>query len=444
MVSGQSHIHALIHSVAASRGTRRRFVAGMAATGLSLGLAGRAAEAQSDLSGTIVYYKGPFAQNDAELMEQIIANFNQQYPNVEVVWEQFDWQQMDSQIPARMMSGSPPDVTYFVDNQYGEWIGRNILEDLTPLVTDPEYKSEYDAVRPDFWETARSRKDGLIYGVPYGGVLTSFLFLNLDLLEQAGVTDVNSSVDAFHAAATAVRGLGDDIYGFSIRGAPYNPSAFDWTAWIHAAGTDLLNEDWSACAVNTPEAQQLFQRLSDMQTTEGLAPAPGAYDWTGLRDLWRGGKTGIMHDENTFISILREDPPDFNFDVAAIPQGPSGDTPTGMWNFGLLSIAKESQNKEAAWAFVQHLASAEEEARYFEQVSFSPCRTDLADVMYQDDPYMAKVQTDILPRSKGWQLHPQLNAMLGESQAHFDALYLGQQTAEETLGNVCAVIEGSL
>jgi ABC-type glycerol-3-phosphate transport system substrate-binding protein len=151
-----------------------------------------------------------------------------------------------------------------------------------------------------------------------------------------------------------------------------------------------------------------------------------------------------MHDENTFISILVEDPPSFQFDVAAIPQGPGGNTPNGMWNFGLLSISKESQSKEAAWEFVKHLASAEEEARYFEQVSFSPCRTDLADVMYKDNPYMAKVQTDILPGSKGWQLHPQLNAMLGESQPHFDALYLGQQTAEETLGNVCAVIEGSL
>ncbi|MCP9488130.1 MAG: sugar ABC transporter substrate-binding protein [Gaiellaceae bacterium MAG52_C11] len=453
----------IVDSLTAGKLSRRVFVARASALGLSAGAissilaacggddeggggdtpqSGSGSE-PADLAGSLVLYKGPFSAEEPKQVSALLAAFGDKFPSVEVKREQFDWEAMATQFPTKFLSDSPPDVNTVPEIEFIKWVPRGVFEDLTPYVTDPSWKSEFDAIPTAFWDLAKS-PDGKIYGVPWWGVILSMLFLNKDLLAEAGVTDVNSSFAAFHTAAQKVGELDGDAFGFSIRTTQFNPAAFDWAAWLHAAGADLLNEARTACAANTAEAQQAFQMLSDMQAKEKLSPAPGAYDEDGLRGLFQAGRVAIHHGDNGYVHVLTGEPPDFEWDVAAIPRGPADEHPTGMFGIGHLTMSSKSENKDAAWELIKHLGSADVVAQYFEEVALLPGRTDLADRMYKDDPYTQKVLQDILPGVQGWRLHPKINEMLQRSQASFDALYAGDKTAEQALEEVCSVVENTI
>lgn len=396
--------------------------------------------ADGQVTGDIVLYKGPFSDDEAAQIDGLLAGFKQQQAGVSVTREEFAFEAMAEEFPTKFLSDTPPDVSTIPDLAYGQWVERGAFEDLTPYVTDPSWAEEFAAIPEDVWNIARAA-DGNIYGIPWWGVVLAMLFVNRDLLKEAGVTDVDSSIEAFEAAVRQVSALGDDTFGFSIRTDQSNPAAFDWASWLHTSGGRLLNDDWTACAVDTPDARQTFQMLSDL-ISDGASPEPGAYDAQGLQDLFVGGRVGIAHEDNGFVATLREQDPGFEYDVLPVPPGPGGEQATGMWGVGLLTMSSDSQNKPAAWELMKYLASADVVVDYFQQVSLLPNRTDVADRMFADDQYASKVVREILPGSQGWQLHPDLNQILGRAQPVFDTLYRGQTTADQALPEVCTVIDG--
>lgn len=399
-----------------------------------------AAVSPGDLAGNLIFYKGPFSPEEEAQIGALISGFNATYPNVEVVFEQFDWEAMGQQFPTRFLADDPPDVNAVPDLEYGKWVERGAFEDLTPYVTSPEWAEEFAAIPEEVWDIARG-PDGNIYGIPWWGVVLSMLFVNLDLLEQAGVEDFNSSFDAFADAAKRVDELNENTFGFAIRTDQFNPAAFDWAAWLHTANTRLLTDDWTSCAANSSEAQETFAGLANLIAVEKLAPEPGAYEQQGLQDLFIEGRVGITHDASGFVSTLLAEDLNFEFDVGAIPPGAGGNQSTGMWGVGLLTMASKSQDKEAAWELIKYLTSAEVVVDYFTKTALLPNRTDVADRMFEGDPYSATVVDEILPGVRGWQLHPDLNEMLGRAQPSFDRLYRGQATAEEALAEVCGVVD---
>lgn len=402
-----------------------------------------AAPAEAGLQGSLVLYKGPFSPDEEAQVSELIGGFQGDFPDVEVEFEQFDWEGMAQQFPTRFLSDDPPDVIAVPDLEYGKWVARGAFEDLTPYIEDPEWAEDFAAIPDEVWEIARA-PDGKIYGVPWWGVVLSMLFVNTDLLEQAGVQDFNSSPEAFADAVQKIAALDDETFGFSIRTDQFNPASFDWAAWLHTAGARLMNDDWSACAANTEGAQETFDLLAGLTSDEQVAPQPGAYDQQGLQDLFIAGRVGIAHDASGFVSTLRDEAPGFEFDVAPMPPGTSGAHATGMWGLGLLTMSSKSQDKDAAWELIKYLTSADVVVDYFTKTALLPNRTDVADRMFQGDPYSAKVVDEILPGAQGWQLHPDLNEMLGRAQPSFDRLYRGDVSAAEALEEVCDAVEGSL
>lgn len=185
--------------------------------------------APEDVSGNIILFKGPFSAEEEQQVADLLAGFEKEFPKVEVKHEQFAFEAMAEQFPTRFLSESPPDVSTVPDLVYGQWVERGTFEDLTPYVTDPSWKDEFESIPSEVWDIGKG-KDGKIYGVPWWGVVLSMLFANLDLLREAGVTDYNSSFDAFADAARKVADLDGDAFGFSVRTDQYNPAAFDWAA----------------------------------------------------------------------------------------------------------------------------------------------------------------------------------------------------------------------
>lgn len=400
-------------------------------------------EPPEEVSGTVRFYKGPFAPVEMEAQENIIALFNEEYPNVEVIFELYDWPTMEQQITSALAAGTH-DVVYIPMAMLPKFCYEGgPLEDLRPYVTDSAWKDEYESIR--LWEYAEAL-DGTICAVPYVWGVNSAFFANLDLLEEAGVPDDwYTSVDGVRDAAVAVHETNPDAYGIAWRTAGLaNFSQFDWYGYMLRSGANYLNEDFSGCGMNKPELVETFQWLVDLQQMEGVTPEFGAYTWDGLRGLWQGGKLAITHDETLFWKTIKTNPPDFEWDIFPIP-GNVKDTILGIPGF--LTITANSENKEAAWEVIKFYVRGDVHIPHFINVVGSfPARKDALEYdVYPEDPFFKHaIEVFLNYGYSTFQMHPQMVEFQNLVQPLFDEMMQGKITPQEMVDQACEQIEAKL
>jgi len=92
-----------------------------------------------DLTGTVKFYKGPFGPDEVAQQEANIALFNEEYPNVKVTFETFDWPTQEAQITAAL-AGATHDLIYIPEGMYPKFAYEGgPLEDLSWCVDDPAW-----------------------------------------------------------------------------------------------------------------------------------------------------------------------------------------------------------------------------------------------------------------------------------------------------------------
>lgn len=427
--------------------SRRTFLQRAASAGMMLPAASALLAATSgvaraapntSLSGDITMIKGPHSANEHAFEAMIIEDFNRDVaPNVKINFTTYDWANMNTQLTTGFASGSPPDVLYLVDLIYPNYAQNGVLHDMTELVDDPAWASERAAIEPFSWDLAT--QGGGIWGVPVLGAVYN-IFLNLDLLDAAGVTGTwqNSYSDMLEAARKLTVG---DVHGFSMRSRVADFAFWDWFPYMHNAGANILNADWSGCGLDNADAKAAMQFLIDVHKA-GVTPPVGGVDWQGQQDMFKAGRIAIHHGETPMIAELNANPPGFKWDVAYAPPGPAGQT--AMGNFGILCIAEASEQKEAAWEFIKHWASGPMVGRFAEQVNLQVVRSDIVDGLFDGNPPMQKVQRDFVPRVKGVQPHPKILQMMQSIWPSAENAYRGNLSGAEAIDQMCEVIDGIL
>jgi ABC-type glycerol-3-phosphate transport system substrate-binding protein len=396
--------------------------------------------APEEISGTVRFYKGPFGPNEAEQYAELIAKFNEEFPNIEVIHEMYDWPTQEAQITAALAGGTH-DVIYVAEGYYPKFaFAGGPLHDLSTFVEEESFQEQRENIL--YWDIAES-PDGVLGGVPYIWITESLFMVNDDLLEQAGVPDDwNESLEGVHEAAAAIDALGDDIHGIAWRSPAGEEGAqYDWYGYILRSGADYLNEDMTGCGLDTPEMVETFNTLKAMQD-EGLTPEYGAYGWDGLRGLFQGGKLGIMHDEQPFAGVLAGSDPGFNYHFENIP----GLANNNMLTFrGFLVIPENSPNQQAAWEWIKFLARPENEVWYLNNTNgLYPALADLeGEELFPNNPVLTDA-VSMAQYAQGPLFHPQALEFEHIVQPHIDEFFSGDITAEELISQSCEQIEATL
>jgi multiple sugar transport system substrate-binding protein len=128
----------------------------------------------------------------------------------------------------------------------------------------------------------------------------------------------------------------------------------EWLTLVHGAGGDFFNAAGTTCTLDTPEALEGLTFYRDKISKSGFAPAPGEGASTGFRSntyaMEFGGHTGNW---KSYRQIS-----DLDWDIEALPKGPSGRR-GGELSLTGLGIAKKTLQREAAWQFVKFMSSKE-------------------------------------------------------------------------------------
>jgi multiple sugar transport system substrate-binding protein len=243
----------------------------------------------------------------------------------------------------------------------------NLIAPLTPFLNDPTMTSpDYDlADFPDGFKVAAMYPPGdanaQLYGIPIT-FETYILFYNKDLVDKYLSGKVPETMEELLTAAKKITDEGNgEVYGAAMRGIRSDT--------IMDTLSGVVFDSWGSDPTPLPynlwfDGDWKKGRFTDPRIVEGLANYAGlmkagppniqSIDWYDANQLFSQGKIAFFIDASLFGPAY-ENPESSQVvgkvGYAALPKTTKGSM-TGHWMWGL-GIPANSQNKEAAWYFIQ-------------------------------------------------------------------------------------------
>ena len=299
--------------------------------------------------------------------------FMEENPDVTVEVTAVPWDAAHDRIVNAIAGGEGPDVTMIGTTWMGEFAELGGI-DATPSNIDPSQFFE------GAWDT--TVVNGTSYGVPWY-VETRLVYYRTDLAEEAGVTEPPANWDDLKALAEGIQGTGAE-YGINLQpGGTGSWQTFMPFFW--QAGGEIMDADGAAF---TLDGEPCVAALTyyDSYFEEGLtAPAAGDVPMEGQ---FANGDVGAFISGPWMIGVVTDagaDPETWT--VAHQPTEEAGTSFVGGSNLGVLA---DSDNKEAAWAFIEYLSQPEVQVTWFETIKDLPAvQSAWDDPALADDPLLS-------------------------------------------------------
>ena len=355
---------------------------------------------------TLKFGKAPHGADEIALFETWLAPFEER-TGINVEHTVVPWGDVESTYTASFAGDDPYDVTYQVSTHLTLFGERGAFADVLPLMSSTEYASE----RAHFIDSAidASLYQGELFGVPII-IGSTVMFANLDLLEQAGVSEIPTTTDELIAAAQAVEANTDAI-GFHV---PMTTVDFNWyfnLQNVHNFGGDIISEDYTAATLDSDAVRQATEFAAGLICSEGVQPPIGQYNREEGISLFKGGQLALLLDEPLRVTAFEDEGLPFAWDIAPPVGAPDG-TRTMFSTTGHWSVAAESANPEAAWELAKFLSSAEFLTAYNEVYGWISPRDDVTTFLGSD-----KLQRNLQWVLESWDglvTHPRIAQILDE------------------------------
>ena len=373
---------------------------------------------------TLRFAKAPHGEDEQDNFAEWLAPF-EEATGIDVEHTVVPWDELEATYTANFAGGDAFDVTYQTSTHLTLFGDVGAFVDVTPLI-DGEDFAEDRAHFPDSIIDASVYQDQL-YGVPFI-IGTIVMYANLDLMEEAGVTEIPTTGEELVAAAQAIQNP-PEVWGF------YTPTTVVDFGWyfnlqnVHNFGGDIISDDFETATMDSQPVIDATQYATDLICTHEVQPPVGQYDREGAIELFRAGKLAFLLDEPLRIAVFEEEGLPFEWDIAQ-PVGNNGNvsqfSTTGHW-----TISAQSENQEAAWELVKFLSTPEFSSTYNQRYAFVPARDDV-DVSGGNE-MLARNFEWAMTTWDGLVTHPQIAQLLDEYNQALEAATTCDTPVEEAL-----------
>ena len=284
---------------------------------------------------TVVTWNIPYFVDGFNLW---VEEFKKIHPDFEVERIDMKGTELPTWYQTQVVAGTPPDIVNIQGGLWLEYASQGGLKDMTPLLErDKEYK---DKLIPEF--LSNWVYDGKQYGMPLY-VTKTLLFLNKNMMKEAGIEANPTSFDEMMAAAEKMTGPGKS--GFMTLN-------FDWLYWplFKMNGIDFVSEDMTKAAFNTPEAVALVKKIAEATEKGVIDKISWTGRWVEPNGAFAAGTVGMLHAHAPAYLWFKSKGEWVNEDTVdsiALPGGWA--TP----NSHSLVISEGSKHPEEAWDFVK-------------------------------------------------------------------------------------------
>lgn len=369
------------------------------------------------------------------------AGFSTTYPNISINYVERPPADTYRNIELAIAAGSgAPDISIVEDSHISQYVQLGALADITDWV-----KPYVPQIVPYKWNWIR--KSNRYYAMPWDPGPVG-VFYRRDVFQQASVDPASIQTwDDFYQAARTIKSK-TGTFMWQQAKARNDGRLFETLLWqrgtgyIDAGGNVILDKD--SKVQNTLEFIGRFW-------TDGLAA--DQEPWT---DPWykaqAGGGTATVIDAvwmGTFFKSFIAPKATGSWGVFMLPAWESGGSRASNDGGSVLTIFDQSQQKEAAWAYVQyHLGRDQSQLDIYEQSDIFPSlKTSFQDPFFQQgDPYFGdeKVRSlfaDIAAKIPNAGIYSKdYETMNNLLTPELQKYALGQQSAQQALANAANLI----
>jgi ABC-type glycerol-3-phosphate transport system substrate-binding protein len=306
-----------------------------AAGALAATLQGGPAQAQ-EKKLTLLTWNLPIYE---EKFQGWIDDFKAMHPGFEVEWLDKKGTEWGTFYQTQRIAGTAPDIIDVQGMLWAEYAADGGLVDLSPyLEKHPDIKERYNADGMKLWQY-----DGKQYMLPYYFSKTLMVY-NKKLFEEVGIDGPPATFDELLDDANKVAVSGDGRTGFITLN-------FDWLYWALFAMNDieLLNDDMTAAAFNTPEAVEVVTKLAEATQSGAINNISWTGRWVEPNNAFATGDIGMYQGHGAALFWIMGQADWANADTLGVVEWPGG---FGVPNAHGLGISSSTAWPDEAFDFI--------------------------------------------------------------------------------------------
>ena len=293
--------------------------------------------------------------------QALVGAFEQRHPEIEVdlihIPSPSDYR---LRLGADFAAGDPADIVLINYRRYAPFAAMGVLEPLAPYLRRSEVISEGDffaeAADPFKWR-------GQLMCIPQN-ISSLVVYYNKDLFDAAGLDYPADdwSWEAFLETAQALTADTDgdglvDQYGLGTEASIFRLAPFVWQNGGELVVTEQ-NGTPRKLALDSRAAREAVEFFVGLQTEHGVVPNAIAEAAENSESRFLNGRTAMFLNSRRGVPTYRTIEA-FDWDVAALP---AGQQEAGILHSDAYCMAAATEDKDAAWTFIEFANSPEGQA----------------------------------------------------------------------------------
>lgn len=320
-----------------------------------------------ELSGEIVFNTMELSPTFDDYINGMIEEFEDMHPNVKVNWEDVPAAQIEQKTLTEAAGGNMSDVVNLNPRFTKRLAGEGALLNMDEAAAD--FKDLYPE---GLWKSGAVGDE--TFAVPWyftsGGII-----YNPEILEKAGFEEPPATIDEAWEMSEVIYEKTGAIAG------GYTTTAWQ-DLWVlyPTMGIDLVTEDGTAAAFNTPEAVELLKERKEYYD-KGLIPDDLMLDSALAKEWYVDEKLAWWVSGPQLYRQVEDLSADIYEKSKAAPGfvGSAGTMYSAIQN---LVISNQSENKDVAVEFVKFVTNAENQLAFSKLVPILPVNSEAAEDEY--------------------------------------------------------------
>lgn len=304
------------------------------------------------LSATLnIWIGGQVAELD-DTWDMIIDKFTET-KGMKVEVQLFGFDMYYDKLLTALEAGQGPDLA-FAD--LGGWVPTFAQKGwLEPMDEQLAAWDGTDQIWPNLWPTVIY--DGSKYGLPWYTDCRLLLY-NKTMLDNAGFDGENppATWEELVYQAMEITDTKKKIYGYGVSGTKSEVATLGYMIFLYGAGGQLLTDDYSAEAFNTPEGLRALKFYTDLAKTYKVSPNAVSYGEDDYRNLMAQNRVAMAIGGPWSFPLIETANPAIkgNYSVSLHPYGATPASVLGGW---ALVVPSASKMKTEAWELASYLTS---------------------------------------------------------------------------------------
>lgn len=291
-----------------------------------------------------------------------------------------------TQIAAGSAAGTMADIVGLDGSWVYDFAKQGSIANLTKLMENDGYD--------DTQLSNQIKFEGNTYMIPVVNFAYP-LYVNMDILEQAGVAEIPTTWSEFLDALDKIKN-NTNAAGFSIPLSTEAPNGIQnqFMTWLWASGGSML-KDGAPNLEGNQELEKVVDFVKEMKDKGYMSDGVAAMKEQDMVNEFENGRLAFMVDGISHLTLIKEESPDLNFDYAKMPvmDGYKGKSGMDVANWGI-GIAENCENKEEAIRFIEYLLTPEVNAKLAQLANAFPGNA-TADPDYSQNDKLFKKAFDI-------------------------------------------------